>query len=177
MCTQAWDRIVALDDDVNLDGFRCGEPDIDLWLQRDAREWQETSRCTVYLAMTDANEIVGFFSLSMHALQVQVVKGVVDVSGNAKVPTILLGKFGVDERFRGRNRTALGCGRQGPLLMREIIDRARQMSALVACRLLYVEALNDGLIAWYERQGFHSMKNPRKMILDLRQARPVDTGR
>lgn len=30
MCTQAWGRIVPLDDGVNLDGFRCGEPDMDL---------------------------------------------------------------------------------------------------------------------------------------------------
>lgn len=89
-------------------------------MQRDAREWQETSRCTVYLAMTDANKIVGFLSLSMHALQVQVVEGVGDVSGNAKVSTILLGKFGVDVRFR----------HEGGALMNPIdLDRDARRSA------------------------------------------------
>lgn len=150
-----------------MTSFECGEPDIDLWLQRDAFEWQEASRCTVYLAMTGENEIVGFFSLSMYYLQSRAVKESVAASGN--IPTILLGKFGVDRSFRGSNREARGCGHQGALLMREIINKARQISEQIACRLLYVEALNDALIPWYGQHGFISLSNPRKMILDLRR--------
>lgn len=165
MCRKAWDRIVRLEADVDLTGFECGEPDLDLWLQRDAFEWQEESRCTVYLAVTGENEIVGFFSLSMYHLQSRAVKGAVDASGN--IPAVLLGKFGVDKRFRGPNRESRGCGHQGTLLMREIIGKARLISKDIACRLLYVEALNDRLVPWYEKRGFTSLQNPRKMVLDL----------
>lgn len=165
-----WDRIVKLDDTIDIDGFACGEPEIDIWLHKDALEQQEERGCTVYVAVAPDGAVVGFFSLSMHYLQKRTVpddvKNGIGISGN--IPCVLLGRFGIDMRFRGREYREAGGVPQGPMLIREAIARASVIADSVGCRLMYVQAMNDGLVGWYEKQGFTSLpKSHRNMVLDL----------
>ena len=51
----------------------------------------------------------------------------------------------------------------------EAVSKARELAKAVGCRLMYVNALNDGLAAWYRRQGFLSLPSkPNSLVLDLR---------
>ncbi|KAB5607571.1 GNAT family N-acetyltransferase [Bifidobacterium jacchi] len=163
MSGELWTRIVKLDDMVDISTFSCGEPEIDVWLHRDALERQEEGGCTVYVAVDGMQTVIGFFSLSMHYLQNRTipepVKTGVALPGN--IPCVLLGRFGIDSHFHGKH--------QGTLLIREAIMTAKSIADTVGCRLMYVQAMNDRLIAWYEGQGFASMpKHPRNMVLDLK---------
>ena len=172
MSGELWSRIDRLDDTLDVSDFRCGEPEIDIWLHRDALQQQEEGGCTVYVAVDADGVVIGFFSLSMHYLQNRAVpepvKAGVSLSGN--IPCVLLGRFGVDSRFHGREYRANGNDAQGPLLIRKAIAQAKSIAGTVGCRLMYVQALNDGLIDWYARQGFVSMpKNRRNMLLDLKR--------
>ena len=92
----------------------------------------------------------------MHYLQRRTVPGTVkeELSLSGNIPCVLLGRFGVDSRFRGEKYRANGGISQGPLLIREAI----------------AQAMNDDLVKWYAKQGFASMpKNPRNMALDLKK--------
>lgn len=167
-----WTRIVKLDNEVRIDEFRCGEQEIDLWLQKEALERQEAGGCTVYAAIADDKRVIGFFSLSMHHLQKRVIpSGVSDtLEIGGDIPCVLLGRFGVSLHCRGEEYRRAGGVPQGPLLIREAIRKAKRLADSVGCRLMYVQALNDDLIGWYNRQGFISMpKNPRNMVLDLKK--------
>lgn len=174
MCGKCWTRIVKLSEDVDIDSFSCGEPVIDTWFHRDALEYQEEGSCTVYVAVNDNNVIVGFFSLNMYYLQKRstpdAIKAGITQGGN--IPTVLLGRFGVSTLFRGEGFRSRGGVRQGPLLIREAILKAQSLAGDVGCRLMYVQALDDGLIGWYRNQGFTSMPNhPRNLVLDLHHYR------
>ena len=168
---ELWSRIDRLDDTLDVSDFHCGEPEIDIWLHRDALQQQEEGGCAVYVAVDADGVVIGFFSLSMHYMQNRAVpesvKAGISLSGN--IPCVLLGRFGVDSRFRSREYRAGGGVAQGPLLIREAIAQAKILAGGVGCRLMYVQALNDGLIDWYARQGFVSMPKPRNMLLDLKK--------
>ena len=110
--------------------------------------------------------------MSMHYLQRRTVPGTVkeELSLSGNIPCVLLGRFGVDSRFRGEKYRANGGISQGPLLIREAIAQAKKSADSIGCRLMYVQAMNDDLVKWYAKQGFASMpKNPRNMALDLKK--------
>ena len=86
-----WDRIVKLDDTIDIDGFACGEPEIDIWLHKDALEQQEERGCTVYVAVAPDCAVVGFFSLSMHYLQKRTVPD--DVKTGSAFPATFHASF------------------------------------------------------------------------------------
>ena len=108
----------------------------------------------------------------MHYLQRRTVPGTVkeELSLSGNIPCVLLGRFGVDSRFRGEKYRDNGGISQGPLLIREAIAQAKKSADSIGCRLMYVQAMNDDLVKWYAKQGFASMpKNPRNMALDLKK--------
>ncbi|AKV55540.1 GCN5-related N-acetyltransferase [Bifidobacterium actinocoloniiforme DSM 22766] len=170
-----WDRVVKLDETIELDKFLCGESEIDIWLQKDAWEQQEHGSCTVYVALGTDGTIIGFFSLNMYYLQFRAlpedVKPGMGITGN--IPCVLLGRLGVNQKFRHGGRKSLGCDRQGPLLLKEAIMKARSLAENVGCRAMYVQALNEDLVPWYRDHGFHSLPgNSKKLVRDLRA--PID---
>lgn len=172
MTGKCWDSIELLTDETDITRFCCGVPEIDLWFQGYALEAQDESGCAVYVALRADGSVVGFFTLSMYMLQKRSLPGdtrerVELIPGN--IPAVLLGKFGVDSRYRGREWRDAGNVPQGPLLIAEAVSKARELAKAVGCRLMYVNALNDGLAAWYRRKGFLSLPSkPNSLVLDLR---------
>lgn len=174
MCRR-WDKIERLGYDLSIDDFSCGEHDIDIWFHGYALEEQENGNCSVHVAVDSRGAIVGFFSLSMYYLQRRVLpseaRGGMPDRMVSNVPTVLLGKMGVDARFKGSAWREAGNDPQGPLLLKEAVKIAKRTAHDVGCRLMYVQALNDDLIEWYRAQGFTSMPTkPKNLVLDLRKA-------
>lgn len=164
-----WSHIVTLSEEIDLDSFSCGENEIDIWLHRDALEMQDTGRCVVHVAIADDGSIVGFFTLSTHYLQ---RKSLPDDSRNSlvggNIPAVLLGRLGVEKRYQ--HREGATCSPQGPLLVREAMLKARTISEVAGCRLLYVQALSADLIPWYQGLGFKSMPSkPTNLFLDIQR--------
>lgn len=163
MAVRLWTRIINLDYSVDLDSFHCDEPELDIWVHRDALEQQEESSCAVHVALDDSDEVIGIFTLSSYYLQHRVIpqqtKDDTNLSGN--IPCVLLGRLAVNKEYQGKS--------QGSLLVKEAIQRARKNSIDVGCRFLYTQALNDDLIDWYRKLGFISLpRNPRNMLFDLK---------
>lgn len=163
MIAKLWTHIINLDYSIDLDSFYCDEPELDIWVHRDAFEQQEKGSCVVHVALDDINTVIGIFTLSSHYLQHRVIpqqtKDDTNLSGN--IPCVLLGRLAVNKEYQGQS--------QGSLLVKEAIQKAREYSVNVGCRFLYTQALNDNLIDWYKKLGFISFpKNPRNMIFDLK---------
>ncbi|MFD0704557.1 hypothetical protein ACFQY8_02170 [Alloscardovia venturai] len=134
---------------------------------------QEAGSCAVYVAIAPNNDVVGFYTISPHHLQHNVVSktGVADdVQGT--YTALLLGRMAIDNNYSGKSWRSAGNSRQGPLLLHAAILHAAQLSREVGARLLYVEAKNDRLIDWYSSQGFIPFPSKcnvrqKKLILDL----------
>lgn len=169
---KCWDSIGLLTDEMDTSSFCCGVPEIDLWFQGYALQAQDESGCAVYVASRSDGSVVGFFTLSMYSLQKRALPGdtkqrVEPLPGN--ITAVLLGRFGVDSRYRGREWREAGNAPQGPLLIAEAISTARVLARAVGCRLMYVNALNDDLAEWYRGQGFLSLPSkPNSLVFDLR---------
>lgn len=155
-----WTQICLLETTTPIADFSCGEPEIDIWIQRDALEQQEQGSCKVYVALNEHNQVIGFFSLSMYSLQKRVTPPIDSAPSTSNIPCILLGKFGIHHEFQKQQ--------QGALLIKIAKQYAHTISQQVGCRLMYVQTLRPELIPWYRKQGFTSLpKTEKNLVYDL----------
>lgn len=164
---KAWDKIVKYDTEVDISEFTCGNNEMDLWFRRDAFEWHQHNKCTVYLALNAQNRVVGFYTLSAHSVQTRIVPQKVqeEVKGQGNWPCLLLGRFAVDKQFRG----------QGHLLLDEAIGTARIVQQEAGVQFLFVEAIDDEVSDWYEEHGFYrSPKNSRTSSIPCKACGQLD---
>jgi GNAT superfamily N-acetyltransferase len=82
-----------------------------------------------------------------------------------RVPGLLIGQLGVDERFEHKGI--------GSMLIDYCISIVMEIKTLAACRIIYVESFDDA-IAFYQKHQFilldNHVKDRNKMVLDLRIA-------
>ena len=76
------------------------------------------------------------------------------------IPAMLLGKMGVNSAYKG-----VGCGTH---VLNHAMLFACNASQICASRLMVVDALNDGLVGWYERRGFTRLPGkPRRLVCKM----------
>jgi GNAT superfamily N-acetyltransferase len=142
------------------DGFECGEPSLDAWLYRHARQAEAANSSRVYVTTDDDSRVVGFYALS--AAQVhpkdaskRLIKG---QARHHAVPVILIGRLAVDKDHQGR-----GLGRS---LLRDVVAKAPRAASLIGARAIAVDALSDDAADFYRRFGFEdSPTDSRHLIL------------
>ncbi len=148
-------------------GFRCGAPPLDLFLERYA--WQNEARYRLgvtYVTVDDsARRVVGYFTLAAASVSSD-ESPVRAPTGYAEVPCIRIGRLAVDERVQG-----MGLGTE---LVRAALVIALAESERVGCAGVVVDALPEA-VGFYERFGFRSMgvragagaARPRRMLMWL----------
>jgi len=131
------------------EGFRCGEPSLDRFLERYA--WQNQSRYRLgvtYVAVDDpSRRVLGYFTLASASVSSD-GSPVRLPTGYAEVPCIRIGRLAVDTRVQG-----MGLGTE---LLRAALVIALAESERVGCAGVTVDAL-PGAVGFYERFGFRSL--------------------
>ncbi len=147
--------------------FTCGEPSLDRWLIKHARQAEATGSSRVFVSTSGGAQVVGFHALAAGTVASADATGRL-MKGQPKsrpVPIILLARLGVDLGHQGR-----GLGRS---LLQDAMVRADAAAESVGARALTVHAINQGARLWYGRFGFESSPtDERHMILlmsDLRK--------
>jgi GNAT superfamily N-acetyltransferase len=130
------------------EGFRCGEPSLDVFLERYA--WQNQTRYhlgVTYVAVDDdTRRVLGYFTLA--AASIAPDEGAPSAaSGYREIPVIRIGRLAVDERVQG-----VGLGAE---LVRAVLAIALAESDRIGCAGVVVDALPDA-VGFYERFGFRS---------------------
>ena len=149
-------RLEASDD---LDGFTCGEPAIDSWLQRHARHAFRHGTAVVYVTLDDDGRLAGFYSLSAHSMDRNAMTGWLVRNAPEQVPVILLGMLGVAIGHQGE-----GLGRQ---LLLDAYHRAKQAAETIGARVLVVDPLSDGAAGFYARLGFERVPGSGRLFAGL----------
>lgn len=142
-------RIRSLERSDVREGFRCGEPSLDVFLERYA--WQNQTRHhlgVTYVAVDDdTRRVLGYFTLAAASISCdEDVPGV--PGGYAEVPAIRVGRLAVDERVQG-----IGLGAE---LVRAALTIALAESERIGCAGVVVDAQPDA-VAFYERYGFRAL--------------------
>ncbi|MBN2848077.1 MAG: GNAT family N-acetyltransferase [Coriobacteriia bacterium] len=133
-------------------GFRCGEPSLDVFIERYA--WQNQTRHHLgitYVAIDDATRrVVGYFTLAAASLSND--SGVLYApDGYEEIPVIRIGRLAVDRRVQG---IGMGAG-----LVHAALTITLGESERIGCTAAVVDAL-PAVVPFYERFGFKSIGRP-----------------
>jgi len=146
--------------------FDCGVPDLNKWLQNYAWQNHNSGGARVYLSIDrDANQIAGYFCLSAAGVEyksapARVARGL----AHHAIPVALIGRLGVDQRYRGR--------KLGRFLVLEALRRVLEVADTMGVRAVIVVAKDDNAAEFYKRLGFEvSADDPRLFFITLKDAK------
>ena len=143
--------------------FDCGEPSLNSYLQRFARQnvKHRINRVFVATPINSEKTIVGYYTLSAGSISVD------DLPPEKKrrlpqypVPVALLGRLAVDKQYQGQHL--------GSILLADAVQRVEQASEVLAVYAIVVEASNTSVAEFYQTFGFILFKNqPLKLFLPM----------
>ena len=130
-----------------LEGFDCGNPALNRWLQQRARanDRQGVSR-TVVLCPDEDKAVIAYACLSAGAIVLAEVPGALRRNMPDPLPVVVLGRLAVDRRHQGQ-----GLGRA---LVADALRRSLAARRLIGARALLVLAIDEQAAAFYRSLGF-----------------------
>ncbi len=167
MTARLW--IEKLRHDHPVDGFDCGQDDLNRFLVRFAWPNQQAGASQTYLALAD-DAVVGFHSLVVAQVAYEdapdrLIKGL----ARHPVPIMLLARLAVSVAWQGRG---LGAG-----LLKDAMRRTLQAADIAGVRAFAVHAKDDGARAFYRHFGFvPSPTDARHLFLLMKDVRRASEG-
>lgn len=128
--------------------FRCGEAELDEWFQKRAGQDERRNVARVFVALDDASQIVGFYSLSAFTLSLDEVPD--DIAAKLPrydhIPAALIGRLARHEQSRGKGI--------GEILIADALHRIVNVAQDLAVFAIVVEAKNGSASNFYQSFGF-----------------------
>ena len=153
-----------LDAGHSLDAFDCGNPALNEWLIRQARQAHASGSARTYVVV-DGQRIAGYFSLAVGQIDSldapeRVRKGM----GNYPIPVVILARLAVSMADQGRG---VGVG-----MLQDAIRRTLAVADQAGVRALLTHPINQAAARFYSRFGFEtSPAREQQLILLLKEAR------
>ncbi len=143
--------------------FDCGNADLNLYLQRYARQNHESggAKCFVAVPSNKPSHILGFYTLSPASLEYARTPALAKKGlGRYDVPVFRLGRLAVDISVQGR-------GLGGALLLRAA-ERCIRVAQDVGGVAFLIDAKDDRAALWYEGYGALRLDDaPLSLVLPL----------
>lgn len=143
--------------------FDCGDADLNLYLQRYARQNHESggAKCFVAAPAGSPPRVLGFYTLSPASIEYSRTPRIVK-KGLARydVPVFRLGRLAIDKNVQGR-------GLGGALLLRAA-DRCIRVANEVGGVALLIDAKDGRVAQWYASYGALPLQDaPLSLVLPL----------
>lgn len=140
--------------------FSCGEPSLDDWFRNRASQDAKRDLAQVFVAVDDELGLVGFYSLSAFALQLDELPA--DLANKlprySAIPAALIGRLARDFRSRGQ--------RVGDVLLADAINRVLAARKTLGVYAIVVDALNTMAQEFYASFGFTALPTrPDRLFL------------
>ena len=141
--------------------FNCGQSDLNSFIQLYALQQQKRNQNKTYVACTDTQQVIGFYSLNVGAIAFEEMP--IDIQkrlARYPVPTVFIGRFAVDINFQGQ-----GLGKQ---LLSHALHRVCDIAAIGGVTVVAVEAKDTQAANFYHSVGFKPLpSNPLKLFLPV----------
>ena len=129
-----------------VDGFNCGQPALNQFLQRYALVNQKANNAQTYVCLA-AGVVVGFYSLAAGSVDPEsapprVMKGL----ARYPAPVLILARLAVDQNHQGKGL--------GKALLKDALLRTAQAADIAGIRCLLVHAKDEAARRWYEAWEF-----------------------
>lgn len=147
-----------------LEGFDCGNPSLNDWLLRHARQAQGSGSARTFV-VTDDERLAGYFSLTVGQVDTldapdRVRKGM----GQYPVPVVILARLAVARSDQGRG---IGFG-----MLQDAIRRTMLIAEQAGIRAMLTHPIDDAAARFYSRFGFvPSPLRDQQLLLLLKDAR------
>lgn len=127
-------------------GFDCGDPDLDSYLKRFARQHGAAKISRTYVAANGAT-ILGYYSLAMSAIRKdQLPSKYLPRFPSFPLPVARLARLAVDRRYQKQGL--------GELLLADALARCLRLSEQIGMVGVVVDAKNEQARGYYERFEF-----------------------
>ena len=150
--------------------FSCGEPSLDIYIQRQARQDVDRDLAACYiLAQLGSGTIMGYYTISATSVALaELPESMAKTAGRyPQVPAVLIGRLAVARQFQGQNLSTL-------LLMNAL---RRTVGAGMGIKLIIVDAISERAAEFYERREFQRLHdNTLRLYLPVATARGVFPG-
>jgi GNAT superfamily N-acetyltransferase len=147
--------------------FDCGDPELNEFLWRYARQSHERGGAKTFIAVDDANGISvhGYYSLSPASVEYARAPEVVRRGlGRYEIRAYRLSRLAVSTSLQG-------CGLGGQLLLAAGL-RCLRVAEQAGGTVILIDAKNDGVAAWYASYGAMPLLDaPRLLVLPLKLVR------
>ncbi len=152
--------------------FSCGTPRLDEYLQRYAvqNRKRDLAQCFVLTPRAGTSEIMGYYTLSGHAIEVTALPSDLArrLPTGIPLPATLLGQMAVDTRYQGQG--------YGEKLVLHALRTALRATREVASIGVVVDALTDELVRFYAKPtlGFVELRDrPRHLTAPMNRIRAM----
>lgn len=162
-------HVERLDDSHDLNGFDCGNDELDGWLRRHALAVQAMDTARTFVLVVGP-EVLGYFSLTMGSVQrrnapAKLVRGL----PRYPVGVVLLARLAVHRDIQGRGL--------GGRLLAHALRKALTAGEAAAARLVVVDAVDDNAVGFYQRHGFIAVpEHPHRLYRRTKDIRASLTG-
>ena len=130
-----------------VEGFQSGEPVLDEWLIKRARQNAVLGASRTFVCLErDTKIVVGYYALSMGQVLNREATGAMRRNMPQHIPAVILGRLAVDQRFQGHGL--------GTALLKDAVLRSFRAVSEVSARLIVVHAISPAAEAFYLRHGF-----------------------
>ena len=152
-----------------VEGFNCGQPALNQFLQRYALLNQKANSAQTYVCC-QTGVVVGFYSLAADSVEPEsapprVMKGL----ARHPVPVLILARLAVDQNHQGKGL--------GKALLKDALLRTAQAADIAGIRCLLVHAKDDAARQWYEAWEFEpSPTDPYHLFLMLKDLKALLAG-
>jgi GNAT superfamily N-acetyltransferase len=153
----------------STEGFDCGQPSLNQFLQRYALVNQKANSAQTYVCCL-GGEVVGFYSLAVGSVDpedapARVMKGL----ARHPVPVMILARLAVDRDHQGKGL--------GKALLKDALLRTAQAADIAGIRCLLVNAKDEAARRWYESWEFEpSPTDPYHLFLMLKDLKALLAG-
>jgi GNAT superfamily N-acetyltransferase len=152
-----------------LDAFDCGNPALNDWLIRHARQAHASGSARTYVVVDD-QRIAGYFSLAVGQIDsLEAPERVRKGMGHYPIPVVILARLAVSSADQGRG---LGVG-----MLQDAIRRTLAVAEQAGVRALLTHPIDESAARFYLRFGFEaSPARDQQLILLLKDARRLLVG-
>ncbi len=150
----------------DVDDFECGEPALDEWLKKYARNADAGGTSAVFVVTTDESPVVvAYYALAAAQVEPEdaTKRAMKEKPSSRPVPAVLLARLAVDQDHQGA-----GLGRS---LLQDALLRSLAAADSLGIRVVLVHGKRHAK-AWYEKYGFEeSPTDPLHLMVLIKDVR------
>ncbi len=160
--------VEKLSQEHGIEGFACGEPDLDSYLKdRAALESDRNLGQTFVAIVPPVETVLGYYTLAASSVaRGEVSKSQASGIPYPSIPAVRLGRLAVDQEAQ---RQGLG-----EFLLMDALARAERLTDEVGVRLVELDAMSDRARDFYRHFGFTALRDdPHHLYVSMKQIRQL----